>query len=262
QSAGIEVPGLLNALLNTSRGISLSAVGQFEEGHQALWRARELAARTGDEFVPQIVHCFLAQNEIGRGDLERALDYGRQAVDLAEKVGTAAGLMLAHLYCGQSLYLQGRFEEAQGVLGRGLDYGEQAGVRLFRPGILSMQAFTLVGLGRAGEAVALANEAVETSQMAVMRVQAHICRAHTLRLRDGLSSLPEIEADLATASALVEEHGLRSMTRPIHEERAQLAKHRGDESSFRTELGHARNVAAELGATGHLERLQRELASP
>ena len=54
--------------------------------------------------------------------------------------------------------------------------------------------------------------------------------------------------------------GLR-VVRAIHEERAQLAKLRGDEEDFRAELGRARDVAAELGATGHLERLERELAS-
>ena len=43
--------------------------------------------------------------------------------------------------------------------------------------------------------------------------------------------------------------------------RALLRALRGDEEGFRAELGRARDLAAELGATGHLERLERELAS-
>ncbi len=134
-------------------------------------------------------------------------------------------------------------------------------MRLLRPGILYALADTLAGLGRAEEAVARANEAVETRQYPLTTASAHISRARALRLRDGLASVPAIEADLAAAAALVEEHGMRGVAIPIHEERAQLAKLRGDEAGFRAELGRARDLAAELGATGHLERLDRELAS-
>ena len=72
---------------------------------------------------------------------------------------------------------------------------------------------------------------------------------------------PEIEADLAAVAALVEEHGMRSIARCIHEERAGLAVLRGDEEGFRAELGRARDVAAEIGASGHLERLEHALAA-
>ena len=169
--------------------------------------------------------------------------------------------MLAYLVYGQALIVDERFDEAQRVLERGLDYADEGGVRLLRSAIQGSLADALSGLGRAKEAVPLANEAIENGQIVMMMALAHVSRMRALRLRDGLASAPEIEADLAAVAALVEEHGLRSVARAIHEERAQLAKLHGDEAGFRAELGRARDVATALGATGHLERLERELAS-
>jgi tetratricopeptide (TPR) repeat protein len=261
RSAGIEVPGLVAALLNEGLGVALTQVGRFNEAGQSLERARQLAAQAGNELRLQMANSLLAQNESYRGDAARAVDYGRQAVDLAERVGTAGGLVLGHLFYGRALVMEGRFEEAQRVLVRGLNCADEGGVRLLRPGILDVLADALAGLGRAGEAVAMANEAIETSQMPAVAAQSHISRARALRLRDGLASALEIEADLAAAAALVEEHGVRGMALHIHEERARLAKLRGEEEGFRSELSRARDLAAELGASGHLERLERELAS-
>jgi adenylate cyclase len=261
RSAGTPVPGLVAAILNEGLGLALTQVGRFDEAGQALERARQLAAQAGNELRLQMANCLLAQNESYRGDAARVLDYARQAVDLAERVGNPGGLALGHLFYGEALVLEGRFEEAQQVLGRGLDCADQGGVRLFRPGILHALANALAGLGRAEEAVALANEAVAASQMPAVAALSHISRARALRLRDGLASALEIEADLAAAAALVEEHGVRVMALHIHEERAQLAKLRGDEEGFRAELRRARDLAAELGASGHLERLERELAA-
>ena len=224
-------------------------------------RARQQAAQADNEGLLGAVTCYLSFYENQRGNAARALEYGRQAVDLVERVGSVAGLVLAYSNYGRALVLERRFDEAQRVLERALDRADHGGVKLLRAGILVSLADALAGLGRAEEAVPLASEAVETGQVVMMRVLAHISRARALRLRDGLASVHEIEADLAAAATLAEEHGTRGVAQEIHEERAQLAKLRDDEEGFRAELCRARDVAAELGATGHLERLERELAS-
>ena len=162
---------------------------------------------------------------------------------------------------GQALVLKGRFDEAERVLRRGLDLADESGVRLLRPGIQGQLANALTGLGRAEEALPLANEAIENGQIVGQTALAHVSRVRALRLHDGLASMLEIEACLAAVTALVEEHGMPNVARAVHEERAQVAKLRGDEEGFRGELGRARDLAAELGASGHLERLDRELAS-
>jgi tetratricopeptide (TPR) repeat protein len=176
-------------------------------------------------------------------------------------MGRGTSIVLAYLVYGQALLLDERFDEAQRVLERGLDYADEGGVRLLRSGIQGALADALAGLGRVEEAVALANEAIENGQVVLMMALAHVSRIRALRLRDGLASAPEIESNLDAVAALVEEHGMRGVARAIHEERAQLAKLRGDSEGFQAELGRARDVADELGATGHLERLKRELAS-
>lgn len=169
--------------------------------------------------------------------------------------------MLAYMQYGMGLLVAGPFDEAERVLRRGLASADEGGVRLLRPGIQGALADALMGLGRVEEALPLANQAIENGQVIVMTAMAHVSRVRALRLRDGLASMPEIEACLAAVTALVEEHGMSNVARAVHEERAQVAKLRGDDEGFRAELGRARDLAAELGATGHLERLDRELAS-
>ena len=162
---------------------------------------------------------------------------------------------------GMALSMDGPFDEAERVLRRGLDLAFEGGVRLLHPGIQGLLADVLIELGRADEALQLANQAIENGQVIVMTAYAHVGRARALRLRDGLASSSEIDADLALVDALVEKHGMRNVARALLEERAQLAKLRGDDEGFRAELARARDVCAEIGANGHLERLERELAS-
>ncbi|MFQ5698721.1 MAG: hypothetical protein ACE5IL_10620 [Myxococcota bacterium] len=63
------------------------------------------------------------------------------------------------------------------------------------------------------------------------------------------------------AQALVEETGGRSVEPQIHEERARVAAMRDDADGARRTLQHAYALYVEIGATGHAERLARELAA-
>jgi hypothetical protein len=70
----------------------------------------------------------------------------------------------------------------------------------------------------------------------------------------------DIQSALSEAQALVEETGGRSREPLIHEERAELARLTGDDATYQRELREAHRLFTEMGATGHAERVGRELA--
>ena len=59
---------------------------------------------------------------------------------------------------------------------------------------------------------------------------------------------------------LVAETGGRSIEPQVIEERARLAALRGDDGATSEDLRRAHALYVEIGATGHAERLARELA--
>jgi len=69
----------------------------------------------------------------------------------------------------------------------------------------------------------------------------------------------EIQTALSQAQTLVEQTGGRSQQPFIHEERANLASLTGDDATHQRELREAHRLFAEMSATGHAERLAKEL---
>ena len=86
----------------------------------------------------------------------------------------------------------------------------------------------------------------------------HLVRAQALRESEGRAARDEIEATLARAEALIREKGARAWTPFVCEERARLAQCLGD-AAAEQHLREAHGLYTEMGATGHAERLAREL---
>jgi len=63
----------------------------------------------------------------------------------------------------------------------------------------------------------------------------------------------------AAAAELVRLSGARLCQPRVHEARAELASLQGDRARREAELREARRLYTEMGATGHAERLAREL---
>jgi hypothetical protein len=80
-----------------------------------------------------------------------------------------------------------------------------------------------------------------------------------LRTIDLARELEKIEASLSRAEDLVRETGARLYLPSLHEERARLAQALQRPSDAERELREAHRLYTEIGATGHAERLAREL---
>lgn len=75
----------------------------------------------------------------------------------------------------------------------------------------------------------------------------------------GATARAEVEQLLEESAAYLEETGTRAWVPLLHEARAELERACGDAAAAERELREAHRLYAEMGATGHAERLAREL---
>ncbi len=129
---------------------------------------------------------------------------------------------------------------------------------------LSNLAEAHVGVGaldRAGEVSAEALSLAQRHGTRLWECDARLAIAHGLLRAADTSSAGAIEDALHQALNLVEETGGRSREPHIHEARAELAQLQGTGTTRERELGEAHRLYTEMGATGHAERVARELDS-
>ena len=67
----------------------------------------------------------------------------------------------------------------------------------------------------------------------------------------------EAESALSAAMALIEETGARGVEPMVREACAELARLRGDEATAERELREAHRLCGQIGAAGHVERMER-----
>ncbi len=114
--------------------------------------------------------------------------------------------------------------------------------------------------GNLDEARAAAERAVERSQGGVV-IEPCITLARVLRVSEGAAAADEIEAQLQRAKAAIERYGYALLTPFLSEESAHFARLLGDEEGCERHLREAHRLYTEMGAVGHAERVERELAA-
>jgi adenylate cyclase len=240
------------------RGSGLAASGRFGEAQVALDRALELTLERGDLTFANMIHLFGAYLESWRGSPSGALAHARQSVEYAERAGTPFSLANAYLAVGWAHLGNEESEEARTSLEHALAIAP--GYRAQNAHVLAHLADACAGLGDYARAREAAAEAVAIADReGVRRASIQISLARVLRSADGLAAEREIEAALDRALELVEETGSRVFVPEVHEERAQLARLRGDDATRERELREAHRLYTEIGATGHAKRLAEEL---
>ncbi len=76
---------------------------------------------------------------------------------------------------------------------------------------------------------------------------------------DGAAAEEAVERELQTVQAHVDDTGAVMYLPRIHEVRAHLARLLGDQDDYESKLREAHRLYTDMGATGHAERLAREL---
>jgi tetratricopeptide (TPR) repeat protein len=253
-------PSLLNPYhrLLWLRGVALAFSGRLGEAQLALERALELATERGDLVSASTIHSFRAYLEGLRGSHSSALARARQSVERGERVGVPMSLAYAYHFLGQAHLDNGQIEEARVALEHALAIA--LGFNLTKALGLGLLAEACAGLGDTARAREAAAEAVAVAEREGVRYASiWISLARVLRSTDGLAAEREIEATLGRALELVEETGARIFVPQVHEERAELARLRGDDTTHERELREAHRLYTEMGATGHAKRLAEKL---
>jgi ATP/maltotriose-dependent transcriptional regulator MalT len=130
---------------------------------------------------------------------------------------------------------------------------------------LALLGESYLGLGDRERARALVTEGVETARAqenVVFETIATLSLARVLLGSAGTAARAEIESALARTLELVDETGAKAFEPLIHVELAELARQSGDHDVRERELGTAHRLFTEIGASGHVERLAGDLATP
>jgi tetratricopeptide (TPR) repeat protein len=209
------------------------------------------------------LYCYGAILADYSGETEGCLERCRQAFEIAERSGTAYTRAVASTYLGLAHLLREEWPEATELLERGLELAHRHQTSLEAEAIwLSFLAEAQLGLGRRSAARQLSDEAIAVARRRctpVNEIRAQAARARILRQTEGADAAAEIDAALARAQVLIEETGARGYAPFVQEERAKLARLLGDDATRERELREAHRLFVEMGATGHAQRLAKEL---
>jgi tetratricopeptide (TPR) repeat protein len=247
----------------TSRYAPLGLLGRLDEAGEALRWGIELAREHGE--LGLLSHGLGGRVLHGEwsGETATTLASVRQGVEIAERSGVRATLLLALSRLGDALRLEQRYPEALEAYQKALSLIHAKRVMLiWKPRVVSGQALVYSALGEHERAIAQARSALEESVRGGNRRAEGFVRLTLARvlLAAGDPDLhDEVEETVERAEALCEETGIRVYLPPLLEVRAALAERRSNPQEVRRTLREAHRLYTEMGATGHAKRLAGEL---
>jgi class 3 adenylate cyclase/tetratricopeptide (TPR) repeat protein len=252
------------AFLLATRGQILLDMGRLEEGAKDLERALRLALQNDD--VENVAWTLMAQalSATRFGNSRSALDLARRALETAERVGNSLNRALAIHTLGEAQEASRQWPAAVDSMKRALAIMRESGAgRVYEPWTLNYFARALAGAGDHATARARVEEGlgrIRSLPNPKAEAELLLTRALVLSQGEGAGARAEIERDLDRAEALVGETGFGVLEPLLHERRAELARLKGDGAARDRELREAARLYAEMGATGHAERVAGALS--
>jgi adenylate cyclase len=245
------------------RALILIAMGRLEGTSRLLRRCEEIARELDEHDVLSWTEFVRSRAAHSRGDGPGALRHAGRELEHAERTGSALSLGVAWIAHGNALGLRGAWREARQSLERSVETIRASGIGLaFEPEAIASLAEACLELGEEARARVAADEAVQLARDRELRrpeCEALLTRARVLAHFDGVAGRPAIEEALARSAQLLEETGARLHEPQLHLARAELADLLGDTAARARHLREAHRLYTEMGASGHAERLAREL---
>jgi adenylate cyclase len=246
------------------RGIIERWMGRLDQARRDADRALELARESKNpENLGWALGLYVYQAQFS-GEVGSERGQALQAVEIAEKLGSPFSLFTALRSLGIAQLLHEDWPEAIHALEQSLEIGRSRSIyQEHDAGILALLAIGYLGAGQVERARKTAEEAIRVARRGGARhyeLEAQLHLARVLMASEGAAARPAIEESLARALGLVGETGAKGIEPQIIEARAELANLLGDEPSRERELREAHRLYTEMGATGHAERVARELA--
>jgi tetratricopeptide (TPR) repeat protein len=191
-------------------------------------------------------------------------NWARLAAETAERAGSHQARSMAHLFLSIAGALDGQWEPAIANAEKAIQIWRTGFSGDFAPQMLAAHARALLGAGDARRAAEVSAEAIAVAKrqgQPVQECEATIAHVRCLRELDGAGARDAIETLLAEASQLIDQTGAERWRPHVHVERAELRRLTGDTEAARSELMQAHRLFAEMGATGHAERVAKELGA-
>ncbi|MBP6013257.1 MAG: AAA family ATPase [Alphaproteobacteria bacterium] len=245
------------------RSIALCRLGHLKEA----WRVLEEGERVAEEMCEREVSLWLKVVRSLLSDAcglsQSTLEHGRRGFDMGEKLGSGHSRVVAHFCLGVASMLAGQPAEAREFLSKGAAISQDGLAALGElPQVLCYLSRAQLALGERTEALTAARKGIELGSAGgcyYFEAQAQLALAAALMAADGEVPRTEIEAALARAEQLVDAIEGRSLSPQILEQRGRLAAACGDAAGATRLLHEALDLYRAIAATGHAERLEREL---
>jgi len=251
--------------LQSNMGFVLTRTGQLSEAQRIIERVLELTRDDADIEVRGFTHSAYSEWACVVGDARLAASHVRQALDIAERIGSARSRMAAYSDLGAVKILEGQWRQAVEALETALALArEKRSRRPYEASVMADLAEAYLGLGDLGRARATASEAVAVGRRRRTRFHeclGHLALARVLLRAEGAGASGEIDTALDAARALVEETGAMSYLPFIHVELAELARLANDDATRQRELREAHRLFTEMGAPIRAEQVARELGA-
>jgi tetratricopeptide (TPR) repeat protein len=261
---GIDPSGLSAYAWMETVGRSVgSFMGMIDEGRLAQRRGIEIARALGDPHSLSWGCGFASYLAEFSGEIEGCLERCREGFEIAERMADSYSRAYSSGRLGVAHLVREEWGDAIECLNSALALARQ-----HRTGLeaeahwLSYLALAQLSLGRTDAAHEAACQAVAVAQQRGTRgyeIPARLAMARVLRQSEGSDAASEIHAALEHAQSLIHETGALSYRPFLHEEQAELSRVHGDEAKREHELREAHRLYTEMGATGHAERLAKEL---
>jgi adenylate cyclase len=249
----------------TNRPWTNMAMGRLDEARRELSRALEVARETDEVENIGWALSACANFEIFDGTIDKAPGYAAEFLAIAEKLGSPFFQAHALLQMGRVEIQKGLWKDAIEFLHGALDLARE------RRTAAEIEAYLHVHLAdayrgdgqleRARETISRALALADERGARFSEIEGNLVMARVLMDADGAAAEAAVTEALDGARDCVEEFGARAFAPMVFEERARLAQLLRDEDARRAHLREAHRLYSEMGATGHAERLARELES-
>ena len=235
-------------------GLIAVLTGRFDDAERYAEEARQLCEK--DDFGDQRVWgmCFVPPlASVFKGDpADRAL--GTTAIDIGERLGTFFSLLVAYGSAGVAFFARGEWNEAIAAFERCLEI-ERDTSSMVKPMVLASYAEALLETGAANEARRRAEEAVASAVSTDYRWDA---RPWYALARISIANGDRVAAKraLTDMQAEIQRTGSLAYRPMMHECRAEYAAAFDDEWQYADEIREAHRLFNELGAEGHVQRVE------
>jgi tetratricopeptide (TPR) repeat protein len=250
------------AMLNT-RANGLANLGRLEEAWSQVRELEHIAEEAREPEVLSWLGGSWAMLAYARGGTESVLEPCRRSLEIAEKLDNEASRIIAYHALGLAYLIEGQPTAAREALRESAAIArDRRTLRTFLVSVLAHLAETHLALGERSEALATAREAIALASAGGCRffeAEAQLALARALLATEGAPPRAEIESALDRTEQLVESIAARALSPRILELRGRLASALGDAPASDRALRQALELYRAIGATGHAERLAREL---